>query len=161
MCCKKTIALLFLILFVAGAASAQKSYKSAADRVKIAGEPLVVRSEIYVNLMPSAVIENQTRDCSKTGTLIAPVTIVTANDSSLPKDVEIKRIWIHSDGFWRDFSFNANETNVMEKSLYTIARACPDSKLKVDKPIKVVVEIKHKGKSYFIRSSQTKLEKVF
>jgi len=161
---KKTIAFLFLILFSVVAANAQKSYKSAASKVRIAGKTIVAKSSVYINLMPGVMDENQGKTkqiCSETGSLIAPFLIETNNNSSLPKGIQFKSIWIKNNGFWWSNTPNKAETETKENSISSVARACPSSKLTADKPIKVVIQVTYKGKSYFISSNQTKLEKVY
>ena len=158
---KKITVFLFLIFLAAIAANAQKSYKSAAQKIKLAGKTIVVKSEAYVNLMPTVIDENQKQDCAKTGTLIAPVTIETVDNSRLPSALKIERLWIRSGGIWRQYLFNKDETSVRKNSIYSVARGCPDPGFKIDEPVKIVVEIKRKGRSYFIASSQTQLEKAY
>jgi hypothetical protein len=157
----KTFILLILFMICVGAANAQTGYKSAADKVKISGKTIVAKSKAYVNLMPMIIDEKQKRNCSRDGSLIAPVTIETNDKTNLPGGFEIKRIWLKSGDFWQSAVFNKDETVVKENSISSIARACPDSKFKVNEPVKIVVEIKHKGKTYFVASNQTKLERVY
>lgn len=155
---KTIFTFLILILFAVGA-NAQNGYKSAKEKVKIGGKNIVVKSNVYLNLMPQVVSDNpiEKPDCSKSGSLIAPVTIETADNSKLSKGIEIKQVWIKSNDVWRQIQFNKDETDKKENSIYSIARACPNYEIKPEKIIIVVVELKYKGKSYFVRSSQTKL----
>lgn len=159
----KIISILSILMLFALGANAQTDYQTAKEKVKIGGKNIVVKSEVYVNLMPGVISDNQNEkpDCSKMGKLIAPVTIETANGARLPKGFEIKQIWIKNNDAWRQIRFNKDETNVKETSIYAVARDCPNEKFNADKEIIVVVELKYKGKSYFVRSSQTKVEKVY
>ena len=113
--------------------------------------------------MPQVIGDNPNEkiDCSKNGSLIAPITIESVNSSKLPKGIEITRLWIKNNGVWIQTKFNKDETNAKETSIYAVARDCPNEKFNADKEIIAVVEIKYKGKSYFVLSNQTKLNKAY
>ena len=100
-------------------------------------------------------------DCSKSGTLIAPVTIETFDNSKIPKGIEIKQIWMKNNDSWRQIHFNKDETNAKENSISSVARDCPNYVIKPEKKIIVVVELKYNGRNYFVRTSQTKLETAY
>ena len=146
------------MIFTAIGAQAQSGYKTATEKVKIGGKNIVVSGNIYVNLMPMVFEESQKNiDCSKSGNLIAPATIETEDEKKLPTNLEIKKYWIKNNGIWLSMSFNKDETETKANSIYSVARTCPNDKFNVDIEIVAVVELKYKGKSYFVRSSQTKL----
>jgi hypothetical protein len=157
----KIISTFFILTLFAVGANARTGYESAREKVKIGGKNIIVKSQVYLNLMPGAISENEIEDCSKTGKLIAPVTLENTNGGRLPKQIEILRVWIKNNDSWRQISFNKDEINHKESSIYAVARACPNEKFKAEKEIIVVVELKYKGKSYFVRSKQTETEKVY
>lgn len=144
-------------------ANAQNGYQSAKEKVKIGGKQIVVKSNVYLNLMPQVSGDKPTEkpDCSKSGALIAPVTIETANGSKLPSGIEIKRIWIKNSGVWQQIQFNKDEINIKANSIYSVARDCPKNEIKPEKETIIAVEFNYKGKSFFVRSSQTKLEAAY
>ena len=160
---KKLLILFSLVfIFIGGhSAQAQRSYKSAAGTIKLGGKTIIAKSEAYLNSMPTVVDQNQKRDCSKNGNLIAPVTIQTDDRANLPRGITVRRIWIRSGVFWQQFNFNANETSVKAEAISAIGRTCPNAKIIADQAVKVVIEIRYKNKSYFVSTDQTKLEKVY
>ena len=159
----KTISTLFILLLFGAIANAQNGYQSAKEKVKIGGKQIVVKSSVYLNLMPQISGNNPTEktDCSKSGALIAPVTIETANNSELPAGIEIKRIWTKNSGVWRQIQFNKGETDIKANSIYSVARDCLKNEIKPEKETIIAVEFDYKGKSFFVRSSQTKLEAAY
>lgn len=159
----KTIYTILILMLLAVGVNAQGSYQTAKEKVKIGGKNISVKSEIYVNLMPQVIGDNPNEkiDCSKNGLLIAPITIESVNNSKLPKGIEITRLWIKNNGVWSQIKFNKDETNAKETSIYAVARDCPNEKFNADKEIIAVVEVKYKGKSYFVLSNQTKVQKAY
>lgn len=158
-----TLFTILILMLFAVAANAQNGYQAAKEKVKIGGKQIVVKSEVYLNRMPQAMVlnPNLNLDCSKSGSLIAPVTIESANGSTFPKGIEIKQIWIKNNNLWLKFRFNKDETNVKESSIFSVGRECPNDKFDDEQTVIIVVELKYKSKSYFVRSNQTKIEKVF
>ena len=159
---KITSALLSL-MFLGILANAQNGYQSAREKVKIGGKQIIAKSEIYLNLMPQSIEDKPVGkvDCSKSGTLIAPVTIETFDNSKLPKGIEIIRVWMKNNDGWRQIQFNRNERSIKETSINSVARACPNYVIKPEGKIIAAVEVKYRGKNYFVRTSQVKLEVVY
>jgi hypothetical protein len=158
----KTIFTFLILILFAASAGAQNGYQSAKETVKVGGKRIVVKTNVYLNLMPQIIDDNPIKpDCSKSGSLIAPATVETANNSKLPTGIEIRQVWIKSNGVWRQIQFHKDETNKKENSIRSVARACPNNDIKQEKEIIVAIELKYKGKSYFVRSSQTKIQTAF
>jgi len=159
----KTIFTFLILILSAVGANAQTGYKTAKEKIKIGGKSIVVKSEVYLNLMPQIISDDpkEKPDCLKSGSLIAPVTIESADKLKLPKEIEIKQLWIKSGDVWQQVQISKNETNKKENSIYSIARTCPNGKINRESLITLVVELKYKGKSYFVRSNQTKLMAVY
>jgi len=153
----KLIITLTIMIFTAIGVVAQNGYKTATEQVKIGGKNISVSGNIYVNIMPRIIDDNQKIDCAKNGNLIAPMMIETVDKKKLPSNLTVKQIWIKNNNIWQKILFNREETESKESAISTVARACPSDKFDVDKEIIAVVELKYKGKTYFVRSSQNKL----
>lgn len=152
--------LLTLIAAEVTAQSPPKAIGSAAMSLRLNGANIKLETFAYVNVMPRGLLSKEKRvpvDCSKSGRFIVGTTISVADESALPPEIEVSRVWVYIDGSWWNGVFNKEETTITEKTIRTVARDCPQKVLRGGEKVKVVVALSHKGKTYYLRSTQDKL----
>jgi hypothetical protein len=127
----------------------------APTELNVSGMSISFEPYAYLNLMPRVIGSPKREiDCAKEGRFLVKILF---NRSSLPKDTSIEKVWVHTGGGWWSGSFNAAETRRESANLVMIARDCPPQNFRPGVLVDVVLEVKDKQITKYLRSPPTKL----
>jgi hypothetical protein len=133
----------------------QAELLKAPTELNIGGVKLSFESEAYLDLMLQMIDSSDRKiDCAMEGRLIVPIRI---HVSVLPKDTTIENVWIHSDGKWWSGKFNAAETGKGKDHLRMITRGCPTQIFRRGAFADVIVEVRDKRTTRYLRAPAKRL----